>query len=138
MSQNPITVFVSSTSRDLQSFREAASSVLRTCDIGAVEQKHFGADSQKIRDMLREKIEPCDAVICLIGFYFGQAPGDEPHRSLPRGIAVYPNGENYPRLPLLGLRAILSNNLHLAIDGEGKSVNLRTPDWKSRLLRRPA
>jgi len=54
---------------------------------------------------------------------------------LPRGIAVYPDGENYPRLPLLGLRAILSNNLHLAIDGEPKLVNLRTPDWRTRLQR---
>ena len=27
---------------------------------------------------------------------------------LPRGIAVYPNSENYPRLPLLGLRALLA------------------------------
>jgi hypothetical protein len=54
---------------------------------------------------------------------------------LPRGIAIYPDGENYPRLPLLGLRAILSNNLHLAIDGENNSVNLRTPDWRTRVLR---
>jgi hypothetical protein len=55
--------------------------------------------------------------------------------NLPRGIAVYREGENYPRLPLLGLRALLSNHLHLAIDGQRTSVNLRTPDWKTWLLR---
>jgi len=54
---------------------------------------------------------------------------------LPRGIAVYPDGENYPRLPLLGLRAITSNELHLTIDGERRWVNLRTPNWRTRLLR---
>jgi hypothetical protein len=60
----------------------------------------------------------------------------EPHfLHLPSGIAVYPDGANYPRLPLLGLRALLSNNLHLAIDGEQNTVNLRTPDWRTRLLR---
>ena len=37
-------------------------------------------------------------------------------------------------LPLLGLRAILSNNLHVAIDGERASVTVRTPDWRTRLL----
>jgi hypothetical protein len=54
---------------------------------------------------------------------------------LPRGIAVYPDGVNYPRLPLVGFRAILSNSLHLAIDGEQKVVNLRTPDWRTWLSR---
>ncbi len=55
--------------------------------------------------------------------------------NLPRGIAVFPDDRDYPRLPLLGLRAIIGNKLHLAIDGERGLVNLRTPDWKTRLLR---
>jgi hypothetical protein len=46
---------------------------------------------------------------------------------------VYPDGEHYPRLPLLGMRAILSNRLHLTIDGARTSVTLRTPDWRTRL-----
>ena len=41
----------------------------------------------------------------------------------------------YPRLPLVGLRAILSNRVHLAVDGERQQVTLRTPDWRTRLLR---
>jgi hypothetical protein len=53
---------------------------------------------------------------------------------IPRGIAVFPDGAKYPRLPLLGLRALLSNNLHLVVDGERQTVNLRTPDWRTRLL----
>jgi hypothetical protein len=49
---------------------------------------------------------------------------------LPEGIAIYPtDGSNYPRLPLLGLRAILKNNLKLVIDGKRKHVSLRSPLW---------
>jgi hypothetical protein len=55
--------------------------------------------------------------------------------NLPRGIAVFPDDRDYPRLPLLGLRAIIGNKLHLTIDGERGLVNLRTPDWRTRLLR---
>jgi hypothetical protein len=55
----------------------------------------------------------------------------EPFRlSLEEGIAVYPSDESdYPRLPLLGLRAILKNNLRLVIDGKRKHVSLRSPLW---------
>ena len=50
------------------------------------------------------------------------------------GIAVYPDMANYPRLPLLGLRAILSNQLHLTVDGKHASVTLITPDWRTRAI----
>ena len=60
---------------------------------------------------------------------------DEPFLfELPGGIAVYPVGMKYPRLPLLGLRAILSNNLYLTVDGGQAAVTLRTPDLHTRLL----
>ena len=52
---------------------------------------------------------------------------------LVNGIAVYPDADRYPRLPLLGLRAVLSNRLHLSIDGEHASLSIRTPDWRTRL-----
>ncbi len=54
---------------------------------------------------------------------------------LPDGIAISSTTEPYPRLPLLGLRAILSNHLYLAVDGEREQVTLRTPDWRTLLLR---
>ena len=55
---------------------------------------------------------------------------------LPKGIAVYPDeGWPAPHLPLLGLQALTRNNLHLTIDGERRLVWLRTPDWRTRLLR---
>jgi hypothetical protein len=46
---------------------------------------------------------------------------------LPRGIAVYPREAGFPRLPLLGLRALLTNRLHLTLDGERSCASLRTP-----------
>jgi hypothetical protein len=44
------------------------------------------------------------------------------------GIAVVPKavGDGNPRLPLLGLRALRWNRLHLAIDGDRRRVNIRT------------
>ncbi len=43
-----------------------------------------------------------------------------------RGIAVYP-GNDFPRLPILGLRAIAENNLLLKVDGPRREATLRTP-----------
>jgi hypothetical protein len=49
------------------------------------------------------------------------------------GIAVYPSdGSNYPRIPVLGLRAIIKNRLKLVIDGERKHVSLRSSFWRGR------
>ncbi len=52
---------------------------------------------------------------------------------LPEGVAVYPDEAGFPPLPLLGLRALVRNKLHLAIDPESQLVNLRTPDWRTWL-----
>jgi hypothetical protein len=54
-----------------------------------------------------------------------------PYRlAVEQGIAVYPtDGSDYPRLPLLGLRAILTNNLKLTVDGKRKHASLRSPLW---------
>ncbi len=57
--------------------------------------------------------------------------GGEPYfLALKDGIAVYPeDGSDYPRLPLLGLRAIIKNNLKLVIDGKRRHASLRSPIW---------
>jgi hypothetical protein len=54
---------------------------------------------------------------------------------LEQGIAIYPGESDYPRLPLLGLRTLVQNKLHFTMDPERCVVNLRTPDWRTRLLR---
>jgi hypothetical protein len=43
-----------------------------------------------------------------------------------RGIAVYPTGVEFPRLPILGLRAITGNRLVLIINGHRREATLRT------------
>lgn len=54
---------------------------------------------------------------------------------IDRGIALYPNESKFPRLPLVGMRTVVDNQVHVAIDGKRRWVNLRTPDWRTKLLR---
>jgi hypothetical protein len=65
-----------------------------------------------------------------------QLRGQKPFRMQNEpGIAVYPNELPYaPRLPLLGLRALMENELHLLVNSQHKWVSLRSPDWQTRLL----
>jgi len=53
-----------------------------------------------------------------------------------QGIAVYPEGD-FPRLPILGLRAIAENGLVLKVDGARREATLRTPTrwWPFSLSR---
>ena len=52
--------------------------------------------------------------------------GNSPHRLiLPEGIAVHRSSDPFvPRLPLLGMRALVENNLRIMIDGQRKEVSL--------------
>jgi hypothetical protein len=47
---------------------------------------------------------------------------------MPQGISVMPD-EDAPRLPLIGLRAIVANKLRLIIDGNRRDVTLKTTGW---------
>jgi hypothetical protein len=46
--------------------------------------------------------------------------------SAPRGIAVYPSAGGFPRLPILGLRAIAENELILHVNGRRREASMRT------------
>lgn len=52
--------------------------------------------------------------------------------STREAILVFPAGP-YPRLPLLGLRALVDSNLRLSVDGSRKLVQLRTAGFLSWL-----
>ncbi len=73
-------VFVSATSRDLRSYRGAVAVWLREHGHEPVVQDDFDVqpDFVTIARMLRDKLSPCDAVICLIGDYYGFEPCDFP------------------------------------------------------------
>jgi hypothetical protein len=59
----------------------------------------------------------------------------EPHLlEVAEGITVYPDDIG-PRLPILGLRALTRNHLHLGIDTERQRVILRSAGWRVKLLR---
>jgi hypothetical protein len=66
---------------------------------------------------------------------------DEPSRAasfllwLDRGIAMHPAASQFPRLPLLGLRAFVRNQLHFTLDSARRAVSLRTPDWRTKIGR---
>jgi serine/threonine protein kinase len=78
-------VFISATSRDLGSFREAVSDVLMKLGAHPVIQEDFGPDHRSVVEMLREKVGKCDAVICLVGRRYGYEPlkrdADQPRQS---------------------------------------------------------
>ncbi len=56
---------------------------------------------------------------------------------MPKGIAVHPPDAvpAGPRLPLLGLPAILGNDLDWWIDPERREVTVQTRGWRRRLIR---
>jgi hypothetical protein len=52
-----------------------------------------------------------------------------------QGVVVYPdNASEAPRLPLLGLRALERNRLHLKVNADRRRVSLRSSDWVTRLF----
>jgi hypothetical protein len=47
----------------------------------------------------------------------------------PEGVLVYPAGSDFPRLPLVGLRAVRRNKWRLGVDGKTGFVSLKTGPW---------
>jgi hypothetical protein len=58
------------------------------------------------------------------------AKGQPIRLEMREGVIVYPeNAPNPARLPILGLRALVRNQLKLIIDGKRREVTLKTPGW---------
>jgi len=78
-------VFVSAVTRELGSYRKAAATQLARQGIHPVVQDTFPTDYREIERILRDKIEGCDAIVCLIGSASGFEPAgqppDQPRRS---------------------------------------------------------
>jgi tetratricopeptide (TPR) repeat protein len=71
-------VFVSATTADLGSYRRDVRDVLLDQGVHPIVQDHFESDYQKLLDILRQQVNDCDAVICLVGFVYGQEPKNRP------------------------------------------------------------
>jgi hypothetical protein len=67
-------IFISAVSRELKSYRLLVEQSLQKRGYTPVFQELFGLTDQEIVDLLRDKIDPCDAVICLIGHAYGAEP----------------------------------------------------------------
>jgi tetratricopeptide (TPR) repeat protein len=67
-------VFVSATSRDLGSHRQVVCSELLKGECLPVVQERFPSDPRKLSDFLTDEVRKCDAVVCLMGPRFGEAP----------------------------------------------------------------
>ena len=75
-------VFISAVSGDLRSARDIVKNGLLTIGCHPIVQEHFEPGYQTVKNMLRTKVEQCQAVIHLIGNHYG---GEPDPASLPPG-----------------------------------------------------
>ena len=83
-------VFISATTADLGSYRLAVRDTLLDQGVHPILQDHLEPDYQTLLDILRREINACDAVICLVGYVYGQEPNNHPARSST--LVGYPAG----------------------------------------------
>ena len=78
-------IFVSATTRGLESYRRLASESLRKRGYEVDDQAVFELTFLEVFEKLKQRIERCDAVVCLIGMAYGgepsNRPSDQPRRS---------------------------------------------------------
>jgi len=70
-------VFVSATTGDLGSYRKIVCDELLKAKCLPIVQDYFRCDPRRLCDFLEDEIRPCEAVICLLGPRFGEAPDCE-------------------------------------------------------------
>jgi len=68
-------VFLSSTARDLQAYRDAVFRALQACDdLRVVRMEDFGARAEMTDEFCRRKVAECDLFVGIVGHYFGSRP----------------------------------------------------------------
>jgi hypothetical protein len=77
-------VFVSATTKDLGSYRQALRQALLRRGVTPVIQEDFPTGFGSVREVLRRQLSRCDAVVCLIGFRCGKCPREQPPGQAPR------------------------------------------------------
>ena len=76
-----VTVFLSSTQRDLEKHREAVYSAIARLDgFRCDRMENFGARDEASVDLCIRRVQQCDCFVALIGHYYGSCPEGE-HRS---------------------------------------------------------
>jgi hypothetical protein len=64
-------VFISATSADLGSYRQVAKETVLTLGAHPIEETNFPTDYRELQALLARRLDPCDAIIHLVGFYYG-------------------------------------------------------------------
>jgi hypothetical protein len=67
-------VFISATSAYLGSYRQVAKNAILTLGAHPIEETNFPTDYRQLQDSLALRLDPCDAIIYLVGFYYGGEP----------------------------------------------------------------
>lgn len=75
MAINP-SIFISATSSDLASARDLVAKILTSMGYTPIWQDIAATDAGKLLDVLRARMDPCSAMIQLVGTRFGAAPPD--------------------------------------------------------------
>ena len=67
-------IFVSSTSRDLEKYRQTAREIILDKKCFPVMMEHFLAESKSTEDVIKKYLRNCDAVILIAGARYGSTP----------------------------------------------------------------
>ena len=78
-------VFISATSADLRTCRQLVKEALLTLGCTPIEQTNFSPSATTVHEMLRKILVTCDAVVHIVGLYYGAEPQErnvnDPRRS---------------------------------------------------------
>jgi hypothetical protein len=112
-------VFISATSADLGSYRQVAKEAVLTLGAHPIEEKNFPTDHLELQALLARRFDPCDAIIHLVGFYYGgepKAPPDTPRRSWRRPAWPPASAGNRTRAIRSRLGRLRAGGQHLGFD----------------------
>lgn len=120
----PKRVFISATSHDLKSYREAVAKWARERLYDPIVQDEFPThtDHYTVRTLLRDKLSLCDAVVHLAGLYYGAEPG---------GDVVLENRRSYTQLEYDVARALRKQIIALIADEKyepDRPINDQNPE----------
>lgn len=90
-------------------------------------ERWSGAELKKIGELEidRERVSQFEAAVHIHRSVRGDLKDDTYPLEMPQGISVFQEGSTAaPRLPLIGLRTLISNRLKLVIDGKRRQVTL--------------
>ena len=111
-------VFLSSTAKDLDRFRDAVYHAIEGLDrCHCVRMENFGARDQVPDDLCREKVGECDVFVCLVGLCHGSSPPGSKQSFTAR---EYEMAEGCPRLVFLSKEDLFYGGYYRESDEDWK------------------